>query len=105
MANVLHNEDVKNKQDLQNLVIGIIFRMDKPFTDDSVIQLVNYYLKGSIFYDNIDLIKEYVSDNLDFLQNRDTMRRINGICYMKNPLTKNFSDEYYEKYLKHVLVN
>ena len=49
MANVKHNEDVKNKQDLQNLVTGIIFRQCKSFKKYDVIQTINYYLKGSEF--------------------------------------------------------
>lgn len=96
MANVIHNEDVKNEQDLQNLVIGITFRMDKPFTKDTVVQLVNDYLEGSIFYNDIPLIEQHVSDSLDLLQNRDTMRRCNGVCYMRNPITHNFDLEYYK---------
>lgn len=66
MANVKHNKDVKSEQDLQNLVIGIIFRMDKPFTDKETVSLVNHYLKGSIFYNNIPLIKQHVSNSLDY---------------------------------------
>ncbi len=96
MANVKHNKDVQNEQDLQNLVIGIIFRMDKPFTEETVVSLVNYYLKGSIFYNNMPLIEQHVSDSLDLLQSRDAMRRRNGICYMRNPIYHNFDSEYYE---------
>lgn len=94
MANVLHNEDVKNEQDLQNLVIGIIFRQDKPFTSDSVIKTVNYWLKGSDFYDNIELIEEHVTDSLDLLQNRDKVRCSNGVYCMKNIITGSFPAEY-----------
>ncbi len=96
MANVKHNKDIQNEQDLQNLVIGIIFRMNKPFTKEKVISLVNYYLKGSSFYENMPLIEQYVSDNLDFLQVRGTMRRRNGICYMRNPISHTFDPECYE---------
>jgi len=96
MANVKHNQDVKNEQDLQNLVIGIIFRMDKPFTEEKIVSLVNRYLKGSIFYKNNPLIKQHVSDSLDLLQNWDKMRRRNGVCYMRNPIIHTFNSEYYK---------
>lgn len=96
MANVKHNKDVQNEQDLQNLVIGIIFRMNKPFTEEKIISLVNYYLKGSSFYKNMPLIKQYVSDNLDSLQLQNTIQRHNGICYMRNPISHTFNSECYE---------
>lgn len=96
MANVKHNKDVQNEQDLQNLVIGIILRMVKPFTDDVVVSIVNYYLRDSIFHNNTPLIKRYVSDSLDFLQNQDTMRRRDGVCYMRNPIFHTFNPEYYK---------
>lgn len=96
MANVKHNKDVQNEQDLKNLVIGIILRMVKPFTDDVVVSIVNYYLKDSIFHNNTTLIKRYVSDSLDYLQNQDTMRRRDGVCYMRNPIFHTFNPEYYK---------
>lgn len=94
MANVMHNEDVKNTQDLQNLVIGIIFRQDKSFRTEDIVQTVNYWLKGSEFYDNFKLIKKYVTDNLDFLQNLDRVRCRNGTYRMKNIITGDFPAEY-----------
>lgn len=94
MANVIHNEDVKNKQDLQNLVIGIILRQDKSFRTEDIVQTVNYWLKGSEFYDNIELIKKYVTDNLDFLQNLDRVKCRNGTYCMKNIITGAFPAEY-----------
>lgn len=92
MANVKHNEDVKNKQDLQNLVTGIIFRQCKSFKKYDVIQTINYYLKGSEFYDNISLIKEYVTDTLNLLQSRDVVRCRNGSYSVRNPLIGSFPD-------------
>ncbi len=95
MANVKHNEDVQNLQDVRNLVIGVILRKDI-FTKEAVVNTVNKYLEGSSFYNDIPLIDKHVSDSLDFLQNRDTMRRRNGVCYMRNPITHNFDLEYYK---------
>lgn len=69
MANVKHNEDVKNEQDLQNLVTGIILQMNKDFTAERIKKLVNRNLKGSEFYNNLSLIAEYVTNTLDILQN------------------------------------
>ena len=93
---VTHNEDVKNEQDLQNLVIGIIFRMNQPYESKEIVEIVNYWLKGSRFHDDIDLIEEKVESNLDFLHIRDNVRCWNGIYYPKSPLTRKFPEEYYE---------
>ena len=70
--------------------------MDKPFTREKIVSLVNNYLKGSIFYKNMPLIEEHVSDSLDLLQVRNTMRCRNGVCYMRNPITHTFNSEYYK---------
>lgn len=92
MANVIYNEDVKNEQDLQNLVIGIIFRMDKPFKSDTIVRIVNRYLRRSVFQGDTKLIRQHVNDSLDLLQNRDKVRCRNGSYSVKNPLTGSFPD-------------
>lgn len=92
MANVIHNEDVKNEQDLQNLVIGIIFRMDKSFKSDTIVRIVNHYLRRSVFQGDTKLIRQHVNDSLDLLQNRDTVRCRNGSYSVRNPLTGSFPD-------------
>ena len=97
MANVLHYENVKNEQDLQNLVIGIIFRMDKPYKNDNIVILVNRYLRRSVFQGNTELIRQHVNDSLDLVQLHDKVRCINGTYYPKNPITKSFPPEYYQR--------
>lgn len=67
MARVKHGKDVKNKSDLQNVVIGIINRMQEEFTRDKIIEMVDYNLKGSEFYGNLKLIEKVVEENLSFL--------------------------------------
>lgn len=96
MAYVKHNEDVKNEQDLQNLVIGIIFRQQEPFEAEEIVKIVNYYLKGSKFYDDIEKIEKKVDENLDLLYRRDRVRCWRGIRYPKNPRTGGFPAEYYQ---------
>lgn len=103
MANVKHNEDVKNKQDLQNLVVGIIFRQVKPFKDEQIVKIVNHWLKGSKFYDDIALIEKHVEETLDLLYCLDKVRCWEGIHYPRNPITRQFSCEYYKETLKNDL--
>lgn len=83
MAEVIHNEDVKNEQDLQNLVIGVIFRMQQPFRDEEIVEIANYWLKGSKFYNDIERIRKCVEDNLDLLYRIDRVVCWNGIRYPK----------------------
>lgn len=97
MANVKHNEDVKNEQDLQNLVIGIIFRQDKPYKRNTIVRIVNHYLRRSVFQGDTKLIRQHVNDTLDLLLLRDKVRCINGLYYPKNPITKCFPSEYYKR--------
>ncbi len=99
MANVLHNEDVKNEQDLQNLVIGIIFRQDNPYKSESIVRIVNHYLRRSVFQGNTKLIRQHVNDTLDLLLFHDNVRCINGLYYPKDPITKCFPSEYYKRKL------
>lgn len=96
MAEVRHNEDVKNEQDLQNLVIGILFRQEEPYKDKAIVEAVNYWLKGSKFYNNLELIEQKVEENLDLLERIDKVAFCYGICYPKNPLTGHFPPEYYK---------
>ncbi len=100
MAEVIHNEDVKNEQDLQNLVIGVIFRMQQPFRDEEIVEIANYWLKGSKFYNDIERIRKCVEDNLDLLYRIDRVVCWNGIRYPKSPLTGRFPREYYETRLR-----
>lgn len=79
MANVIHNEDVKNEQDLQNLVTSVILQTDKNFTQDRIVKLVKKSLKGSKFYEDLSLIRKYVTDTLEVLQNNNVFRCCNGI--------------------------
>lgn len=96
MAYVKHNEDVKNEQDLQNLIVGIVLRMEQPYKSEKIVELSKFYLKGSQFFDKIELIKSKVDEFLDFCQRRNIIARDNGTCYPRDFITNRFPREYYE---------
>ena len=96
MAYVKRNKDVKDKQDLQNLVIGIIFRMQEPYTKEKIVEIVNYHLKGSKFHDDIETIAAKVEENLQLLCRQDKVQGWRGVYYPRDPITKQFPASYYE---------
>lgn len=50
---------VKNRQDVQNLVIGIIFRQQDKYTPENIIHIVQYYMKGSPYLIDKESLQDY----------------------------------------------
>ncbi len=58
MCHVKTNEKIVTKQDLQNLITGIILRQQGSFTKKYVRTTTNYYMQGS----NLNLAKNELDD-------------------------------------------
>ena len=97
MAYVKSNEEIQNEQDLQNLVIGIINRMQEPFKKEKVIECVEYHSRGAKVKDRKRVIENLVDENLDFVYKIDQVRCWGGIYYPKNPISGMYPEEYDKK--------
>lgn len=78
MCNVKSGVLVENRQDVQNLVIGIIFRQQYKYKIENIVAAVQYYMKGSSVTMDTDSLREIISDNLNLLHRNDKIKRKNG---------------------------
>ena len=89
------NNEVKNKEDVKNLVTSVILRQTKPFKTSQIQKAVNFYLHGSEFHNKYKLIRELVDCTLDVCLRRDIVARWAGIWY-PTQIDGSFIPEYYE---------
>ena len=78
MCNVNSGVLIKNKQDVQNLVIGIIFRQQDKYKPENIIDIVQYYMEGSPFVINENVLQNIISENLNLLCRNDKIQCKNG---------------------------
>ena len=85
MCKVKSGVQIKNQQDVQNLVIGIIFRQRMPYRIHDILNIVLYYTKNSQYNISEDDLYYTISDTLDMLYDRNRIKCENGI-YTPLPL-------------------
>ncbi len=79
MCKVKSGTQIKNQQDIQNLVIGIIFRQYKPYQLDDVLNIALYYTKKSKYKISEDDLYYIIYDTLDMLCIRNRIKCKNGV--------------------------
>ncbi len=84
MCNVNSGVLIKNKQDVQNLVIGIIFRQQDKYKPENISDLVQCYMKGSTFSIDKTAIQNIILDNLSLLHRNDKIQCKNGYYIPRN---------------------
>ena len=89
------NNEIKNKEDVKNLVISIIFRQTKPFTPSLIQKTVNFYLCKSEFHCKYKLIRVLVDSALDICLRNDIVACWAGIYY-PSQIDGSFIPEYNE---------
>ena len=93
-----HNNEVQNTNDLRCLVGSIVFHMGSIFTINDAVEAVNHQLEDSMLYsNNIDLIRKYVDDALEFCKQHKLVAYKSGKYYLKDPVTGQFPDEYWNR--------
>ncbi len=70
MCKVKSGENIKNRSDVQNLVIGIINRQMNSYTKEKIYDLVAYYFSGSTVDIDTKTLNRMIDDNLSFLYRR-----------------------------------
>lgn len=89
------NNEVKNQEDVKNLIASIIFRQTKSFTTGQIQKTVNFYLRNSEFYCKYKTIKKLVDYALDVCQRNDVVVCCAGRYYPRQ-IDGSFIPEYYE---------
>ncbi len=78
MCNVNSGALIKNKQDIQNLVIGIIFRQQDKYKPEDISDIVQYYMRGSTYLIDKKSLQNIISKNLELLHRNDKIQCKNG---------------------------
>ncbi len=79
MCKVKSGSQIKNQQDIQNLIVGIIFRQRAPYQIDDILNIVLYYTKNSQYNISEDDLYYTISDTLDMLCVRNRVKCKNGV--------------------------
>lgn len=85
MCKINSGASIKNRQDVQNLVIATIFRQEKEYYIESILNLVQQHMIGSSVDIQKDDLYSIILDNLDILYIRNKVKCKNG-CYTPQPL-------------------
>lgn len=85
MCKVNSGAMIKTQQDVQNLVIGILFRQQHVYRIENIIDLVQYYMDGSSITITKDQLHHIILENLDLLYIKNKVKCKNGY-YTPQPL-------------------
>jgi hypothetical protein len=85
MCKVKSGVQIKNRQDIQNLVIGIIFRQRATYRIENILDIVSYYTRDSQYEVSEDDLYYIISETLDMLYIRNRVKCKNGV-YSPLPL-------------------
>lgn len=84
MCKVKSGIQIQNRQDVQNLVIGIIFRQCIPYKMDELLDTISFYMKDSQYNISEEDLYYMVSDSLDMLCIRNRIKCQDGV-YTSQP--------------------
>lgn len=79
MCKVRSGAKIRNQQDVQNLVTGIIFRQRGAYRINDILKIVLPYMKGSQYKISEDDLYCIIADTLDMLCIRSRIKCKNGI--------------------------
>lgn len=85
MCKVSSGASIKNWQDVQNLVIGIILRQQEEYCIENILDLVQYYMVGSPINAKENELYGVILNNLDLLYIRNKVKCKNGY-YIPQPI-------------------
>ncbi len=67
MCKVKTRELIKNKNDLQNLVIGVLNRQVSSFIKEDILRTVSYYCEGAEINTDKKILSSIIDENLNEL--------------------------------------
>lgn len=78
MSELKFGKEIKTDGDMSNLIIGIILRQTKPYTERSVFNLVKESAKGSsVFISNEELMRT-IRSNIEVLEMNGRVKEYDG---------------------------
>lgn len=79
MCRVKHGCDIKTRNDVQNLIIGIINRQQDNYKKEQVYEMVEYNYHGAQYEISTKSLREMVDNNLHFLYRAGFINCWNGV--------------------------
>lgn len=76
---IKQGKEIKSEQDLQNLVIGVLNRQTKDYTQKEVESIIKNYTKNSTFKVSNEMITKMVTDNINYLYRKGMVDCKNGV--------------------------
>ena len=86
MCKVKSGVCIKTRQDVQNLVIGLIFRQQHEYSQGDILYIVEHYTQGAEVKLERDALNTIISKNLDILHRNGRIQCKNGIYRSQNIL-------------------
>lgn len=90
MCKINPGSQIKNRQDVQNLVIATLFRQEHEYYIEDILKIVQRYMIGSPVKIQKDNLYSIILDNLDILYIRNKVKCKNG-CYTPQPMKKKYT--------------
>lgn len=81
MCRVKSGKMLKNQQDLQNLIIGIINRQKDSYDKNKILSIAKYFCKDADIEVGNSLLSNTIDDNLDFLYRKKIIDCKDGNYY------------------------
>lgn len=90
MCKINPGAQIKNQQDVQNLIIATLFRQEQEYYIDDILNIVQRYMTGSPVKIQKDNLYSIILDNLDILYIRNKVKCKNG-CYTPQPMKRKYA--------------
>lgn len=78
MCKVKSGKFIKNRQDLQNLIVAVIFRQQQKYQKEHILDLVQYYMQGSPIEISTQELQNMILENLNVLYIKNKVDCENG---------------------------
>jgi len=85
MCKINSGVSIKNRQDVQNLIVATLFRQEQSYYIENILDLISHYMVGSPVELQRKTLYHLISDNLDDLYIRNKVKCKNG-CYTPQPI-------------------
>lgn len=78
MCRVKSGVHIKNRNDVQNLIIGIINRQQEDYSKEKIYEMVEYNYQGAEYVISTKVLRKMIDDNLSFLYRAGFIDSWNG---------------------------
>lgn len=81
MCKVKFGTALMNESDVQNLIVGIIFRQQEQYKEGDILNLARKYTENSSFKVSTLYLQKMIEENLDFLVRFGRIKCLDGMYF------------------------